>query len=118
MPSIPLYAIPPKPLLQSSAFPQAIFLPQAIRLYTSVAPQPNSSGVAGQSLISDDYFKSKRASLLNALTCKAGRILAKAAAMRINANLEPAYLAPTSAQHPFARGKMSLSLVCIPMTIP
>ena len=44
--------------------------------------------MAAQPNISDDYFKSKRAAFLNALKCKTGLILAKAAAMRINANLE------------------------------
>jgi hypothetical protein len=52
------------------------------------------TGVAAQPNISDDYFKSKRAAFLNALKCKTGLILAKAAAMRINAYLEPASLAP------------------------
>ena len=41
------------------------------------------TGVAAQPNISDDYFKSKRATFLNALKCKTGLILAKAAAMRI-----------------------------------
>ena len=50
--------------------------------------------MAAQPNISDDYFKSKRAAFLNALKCKTGLILAKAAAMRINANVEPVYLAP------------------------
>jgi hypothetical protein len=51
------------------------------------------TGMASQPNISDDYFKSKRASYLNALKCKTGVILAKTAAMRVT-NLEPAYLAP------------------------
>ena len=50
--------------------------------------------MATQPNISDDYFESMRASFLSVLKCKAGLILAKAAAMRINANLEPTYLAP------------------------
>ena len=52
------------------------------------------TGVAAQSTISDDYFKSKRAAVLNALKCKTVLIFAKAASMRINADLEPAHLAP------------------------
>lgn len=41
------------------------------------------TGAAAQPNISDDCFKSKRAAFLNALKCKTGLILAKAAAMRI-----------------------------------
>ena len=37
---------------------------------------------------SDDYPKSKRTSFLNALKCKTGLILAKAAAMRIKSNID------------------------------
>ena len=55
----------------------------------------------------DDYLKSKRTSFLNALKCKTGLILAKAAAMRINANVEPAFLAPPSAKRLSARRQMS-----------
>ena len=78
---------------------------------TSWAAQPN---------ISDDYFKSKRAAFLNALKCKTGLILAKAAAMRINATLEPAYLAPPSVHRLFARRQMSLNtrLVLMNFTPP
>ena len=65
------------------------------------------TGVAAQPNISDDYFKSKRAAFLNGLKCKTGLILAKAAAMRINANVEPAFLAPPSAQRLSARRQMS-----------
>jgi hypothetical protein len=63
------------------------------------------TGVAAQTNISDDYFKSKRAAFLNALKCKTGLILDKAAFMRINANLEPAYLPPP---RPSARRQISL----------
>jgi hypothetical protein len=66
------------------------------------------TGVAAQPNISDDYFKSKRAAFLTALKCKTGPILAKAASMRINANLEPAYLGPASVQRLSARRQMSL----------
>ena len=45
------------------------------------------NGVAAQPNISDGYFKSMRAACLHALKCKTGLILAKAATMRINANL-------------------------------
>ena len=45
------------------------------------------TGMAAQTNISDDYLKSKRAAFPHALTCKTGLILAKAAAMRINAYL-------------------------------
>ena len=64
--------------------------------------------MAAQPNISDDYFKSKRAAFLNALKCKTGLILAKAAAMHVSAILEPTYLAPSFAQPPSARRQMSL----------
>ena len=68
------------------------------------------TGMEAQPNISDDYFKLKRDTFLNALKCKTGLILAKAAAMRINANLEPAYLAPPSAPRPSARRSPNVSV--------
>ena len=62
---------------------------------------------AAQSNIFHDYFKSERAAFLNGLKCKTGLILAKAAAMLINANIEPARLARPSAPRPSVRCPMS-----------
>ena len=67
--------------------------------FTSIVRLRSSSStswakLAGQRSPTSLTTSSSRSAFLHALTCKTGLILAKAAAMRINAKLEPVCLAP------------------------
>ena len=79
-----------------------------VRLKNISSTSRGMKGAAAQPIIADDYFKSKRAAFLHALECKTGLILAKAVAVRINANSGPAYLALLCPAPSSARGKVSV----------